>query len=126
MTYLPLAMAGIPPSVFLAHLQLGELFMFWIHTEAISTLGPLEYIFNTPSHHRVHHGRNPKYIDKNYAGVFIFWDRMFGTFEPEDPEEPVVYGLVHSVQSYNPFYLQYHHWVHMYHYAQSLPGACEV
>ena len=121
-TYVPLALSGIPPSVFLAHLQLGELYMFWIHTEVITKLGPLEYIINTPSHHRVHHGRNPKYIDKNYAGVFIIWDFIFGTFEPEDPNEPPAYGLVHPVASYNVFYLQYHHWVHMYNYAKSLPS----
>lgn len=119
---MPLALSGIPPSVFLAHLQLGELYMFWIHTEVITKLGPLEYIINTPSHHRVHHGRNPKYIDKNYAGVFIIWDFMFGTFEPEDPEDPPVYGLVHPVASYNVFYLQYHHWVYMWNYAKSLPS----
>ena len=76
-----MALSGIPPSIFLAHLQLGELYMFWIHNEIITTLGPLEYILNTPSHHRVHHGRNPKYIDKNYGGVFIIWDRIFGTFQ---------------------------------------------
>jgi alkylglycerol monooxygenase len=121
-TYVPLALSGIPPSIFLAHLQLGELYMFWLHTEVITTIGPLEYILNTPSHHRVHHGRNPKYIDKNYSGVFIIWDRLFGTFEAEDPDEPVVYGLVHPVESYNPFYLQYHHWLHMWRTAQTLPG----
>ncbi|KAI1280674.1 Alkylglycerol monooxygenase [Halotydeus destructor] len=108
LTYVPLALL-IPPPIFLAHLQLGELYMFWLHTEIVPKLGPLEYILNTPSHHRVHHGRNPKYIDKNYGGVFIFWDFLFGTFEPEDPQEPAVYGLVHPVASYNPFYLQFHH-----------------
>lgn len=120
----------IPPPIFLAHLQLGELYMFWLHTEVVPSLGPLEYVLNTPSHHRVHHGecrnyncqfplndlfatppgRNPKYIDKNYGGVLIIWDFMFGSFEPEDPDEPAVFGLVHPVQSYNPFYLQLHHW----------------
>ena len=101
--------------------------MLWVHTEVIQSLGPLEVFLNSPSHHRVHHGnrfqsyyflenklfilgRNRKYIDKNYAGILILWDRWFGTFQPEDPNEPVVYGLVHPVQSYNPFYLQFHHW----------------
>lgn len=96
--------------------------MFWLHTEVITTLGPLEYILNTPSHHRVHHARNPKYIDKNYSGVFIVWDRLFGTFQAEDPDEPVAYGLVHPVDSYNPFYMQAHHWIHMWKYAKTLPG----
>lgn len=83
--------------------------MIWIHTEIVSTLGPLEYILNTPSHHRVHHGRNPKYIDKNFGGVLIIWDRLFGTFQQEDEEEPVAYGLVHSIESYNTWHIQFHH-----------------
>ncbi|XP_053206897.1 alkylglycerol monooxygenase-like [Panonychus citri] len=112
-TYVPLALF-IPPPIFLAHLQLGELFMFWVHTEVIGKLGPLEYILNTPSHHRVHHARNPKYIDKNYAGVLIIWDRIFGTFQEEDEKEPVAYGLVHPVESYNPFYVQFHSWYFMF------------
>ncbi|XP_054162262.1 alkylglycerol monooxygenase-like [Oppia nitens] len=118
-TYVPLALSGIPPPIFLAHLQLGELYMLWLHTEVVQTLGPLELVLNSPSHHRVHHARNRKYVDKNYSGIFILWDRMFRTFEPEDPNEPVVYGLVKPVQSYNPFYLQIHHWItifkNMYH-----------
>ncbi|RWS31565.1 Alkylglycerol monooxygenase-like protein [Leptotrombidium deliense] len=121
LTYVPLALF-IPPSIFLAHLQLGELYMFWLHTEIIHKLGPLEYILNTPSHHRVHHGRNAKYIDKNFGGTFIIWDRIFGTFEPEDPEEPAVYGLVHPVQSYNPFYLQLHHWGAMWSKMRTMQG----
>ncbi|CAG2115585.1 unnamed protein product, partial [Medioppia subpectinata] len=108
--YLPLALF-IPPSIFLTHLQLSELYMIWIHTEVIDKLGPLEWVLNTPSHHRVHHGRNRKYIDKNYGGTLIIWDRLLGTFEPEDSAEPVAYGLVHPIQSYNPFYLQFHHMI---------------
>ncbi|XP_054156015.1 alkylglycerol monooxygenase-like [Oppia nitens] len=109
--YLPMALF-IPPSIFLTHLQLSEIYMIWIHTEAIGSLGPLEWLLNTPSHHRVHHGRNRPYIDKNYGGTLIIWDRLFGTFQSEDTVgEPVVYGLVHPVQSYNPFYLQFHHWI---------------
>jgi alkylglycerol monooxygenase len=101
---------------------MGELYMFWLHTEVIPKLGPLEYILNTPSHHRVHHGRNPKYIDKNYGGVFIFWDILFGTFEREDPNEPAVYGLVHPVQSYNPWYLQLHCWPGMLKRIRDIPS----
>ncbi|XP_074599430.1 alkylglycerol monooxygenase isoform X3 [Brevipalpus obovatus] len=121
-TYWPLALCGIPPPIFLAHLQLGELYMFWIHNEVIHKMGPLEYILNTPSHHRVHHARNPKYIDKNYAGVLIIWDRMFGTFMEEDPTEPVAYGLVHPVESYNPFYVQFHSWYFMFKKMYETPG----
>ena len=81
--YLPLAVLGFPPLVFLTAASLDTLYQFWIHTRLIGRLGPLEWIFNTPSHHRVHHGQNPQYIDRNHAGIFIIWDRMFGTFEPE-------------------------------------------
>lgn len=106
---MPLALF-IPPQVFLAHLQLSELFMAWLHTEVISTVGPLEYILNTPSHHRVHHSRNPEYIDKNYGGMLIIWDRIFGTFKAEDQNNPPVYGLVHPVDRFEPFYVQFHTW----------------
>ncbi|KAK6181312.1 hypothetical protein SNE40_009193 [Patella caerulea] len=96
--YLPLALF-IPPSVFLAHNELNILYQFWIHTQYIKSLGPLEYILNTPSHHRVHHGRNRYCIDKNYAGTLIIWDRIFGTFAPEDEE--VVYGLTHPLGTFD-------------------------
>ena len=121
-TYWPLALMGIPPSIFLAHLQLGELYMFWLHTEMVPKLGFLEYIFNTPSHHRVHHARNRQYIDKNYGGVFIFWDFLFDSFKAEDPEDPPVYGLVHPVQSFNPIYLQLHHWATIFRRIRDTPG----
>lgn len=78
------------------------LYQFWIHTEAVSNLGPLEYILNTPSHHRVHHGRNPYCIDKNYAGVLIIWDRLFGTFAAERENEPIAYGLIHPINTFDP------------------------
>ena len=89
--YLPLALLGFPPSWFAAIMSFNLLYQFWIHTRTIKTLGPLEWVLNTPSHHRVHHARNPKYLDRNYAGTLIIWDRMFGTFQAEE-EEPV-YGL---------------------------------
>ncbi|XP_076351490.1 alkylglycerol monooxygenase-like [Tachypleus tridentatus] len=111
MFYLPLAL-GIPPSVFLIHQQFNLIYQFWIHTELIRNLGPLEYILNTPRHHRVHHGRNRYCIDKNYAGTFIIWDRIFGTFECE--EEEVVYGATHPVTTFDPFYLQLGHFTHIF------------
>ncbi|XP_059322921.1 alkylglycerol monooxygenase isoform X2 [Ammospiza nelsoni] len=103
MLNLPMALF-IPPSVFAVHLQFNLLYQFWIHTELITKLGPLEWILNTPSHHRVHHGRNPYCIDKNYGGTLIIWDRIFGTFEAEDAK--VVYGLTHPVNSFDPIMLQ--------------------
>ncbi|CAI8054679.1 Alkylglycerol monooxygenase [Geodia barretti] len=103
--YLPLALF-LPPSLYFTHKQFNLLYQFWIHTEVVDRLGVLEWVLNTPSHHRVHHGRNPYCIDCNYAGVLIIWDRMFGTFQPELREEKVVYGLVHPLSSWNPFWAQ--------------------
>lgn len=97
--YLPLAVVGVPPATFFLCSSLNTLYQFWIHTRLIGRLGPLEWVLNTPSHHRVHHGINPRYIDKNHAGVFIVWDRLFGTFAPE-AEEPV-YGTVGGFRSAN-------------------------
>uniref|UniRef100_A0AC35G608 Fatty acid hydroxylase domain-containing protein n=1 Tax=Panagrolaimus sp. PS1159 TaxID=55785 RepID=A0AC35G608_9BILA len=96
-----------PPPLFLAHKYLNTLYQFWIHTEVIPKLGPLEYILNTPSHHRVHHGRNPYCIDKNYAGVLIIWDKIFGTFELERDAEKPVYGLITNVKSFDALWLQF-------------------
>lgn len=109
--YLPLALVGVPPAVFLAAATLDTLYQFWIHTRAVGKLGPLEWVFNTPSHHRVHHGINPSYIDKNYAGIFIVWDRLFGTFQ-EEREEPA-YGTVKPLQSWNPLWANLEQWVHI-------------
>jgi len=110
MFYLPMAFF-VPPAIFVVHLQLNLLYQFWIHTETVGRLpAPIEYIFNTASHHRVHHGRNRYCIDKNYAGVLIIWDRMFGTFVPEDDNDEIAYGLVHPLNSWDPFFTQFHHW----------------
>lgn len=119
--YIPLAFI-LPPSHFLIHKQLNTLYQFWIHTECIKTLGPLEYILNTPSHHRVHHGRNRYCIDKNYAGVLIIFDRMFGTFEAERSEEKVAYGLVHPINSWSPLWVQICIYYNIFKRAWSIPG----
>lgn len=103
--YLPLAF-GVPPSLFVTHQQFNLLYQFWIHTRAVKTLGPLEFIFNTPKHHRVHHGSNLYCLDKNYGGVLIIWDRMFGTFADEREKEEIIYGLVFNQPSFNPLHLQ--------------------
>lgn len=106
--YLPLAFAGFEPVMFLTVSAFNTLYQFWIHTRAINRMGPLEWLFNTPSHHRVHHGSNPKYIDKNHAGTLIIWDRMFGTFQKE--EEVVVYGITKPLASWNPVWANIHYW----------------
>ncbi len=95
-----LALAGIRPEVVGTARGVNLLYQYWIHTDAIGKLGPFEKVFNTASHHRVHHGVNRQYLDRNHGSILIIWDRLFGTFEPE--EEPVVYGLTKNVDSFNP------------------------
>jgi sterol desaturase/sphingolipid hydroxylase (fatty acid hydroxylase superfamily) len=105
--FLPLAVLGFDPKILAVVAGIDILYQFWIHTQLIGKLGPLEWVLNTPSHHRVHHGANPQYIDKNYAGVFIIWDRLFGTFEEE--KEPVVYGITTPLNSWNPAWANVHY-----------------
>lgn len=114
--YLPLAFVGFSPLMFLTLSSFNTLYQFWIHTRAIKSLGFLEYILNTPAHHRVHHGSNPKYIDKNHAGTLIIWDRMFGTFQQE--EEEVYYGITTPLASWNPVWANVHYWVELYNTAK--------
>jgi hypothetical protein len=105
--YLPLAVVGVPPRMFVTAYALNLIYQFWIHTREIDKLSaPLELVMNTPSHHRVHHGVNPKYQDRNYAGVFIVWDRLFGSFQPEE-EEPV-YGITKPLASWSPLWANVH------------------
>lgn len=107
--YLPLAFLGFSPLMIVTVGAVNTLYQFWIHTKAIKKLpAPIEFIFNTPSHHRVHHGTNPQYIDKNHAGSLIIWDRMFGTFIEE--KEEVVYGITNPLNSFNPFRANFHYW----------------
>lgn len=107
--FLPVIMMSFDPIVFIIIHQIEVLYQFWIHTELIRKLPkPIEYIFVTPSHHRVHHAVNDDYIDKNYGSTFIIWDRMFGTFQEE--KEQAIYGITKPVNSYNPVYLVFHAW----------------
>jgi sterol desaturase/sphingolipid hydroxylase (fatty acid hydroxylase superfamily) len=101
---LPLAFLGVPPVAYLTAEALSTLYQFWIHTELIGKLGPLEQVINTPSHHRVHHARNPRYLDRNYGAVLIIWDRLFGTFVPEG-ERPT-YGITKPFRSFNALWAQ--------------------
>uniref|UniRef100_A0A8D2Q955 Alkylglycerol monooxygenase n=1 Tax=Varanus komodoensis TaxID=61221 RepID=A0A8D2Q955_VARKO len=117
--YLPMALF-IPPSVYAVHIQFNLLYQFWIHTEVINNLGPLEFILNTPSHHRVHHGRNPYCIDKNYGGTLIIWDRMFGTFVAE--KDKIKYGLTHPINTFEPFKIQFHHLIYIWKTFWNTPG----
>ncbi|MCB1041897.1 MAG: sterol desaturase family protein [Acidobacteria bacterium] len=115
--YWPLAWIGFPPGMFLALSAANTLYQFWIHTQAIDRMGPFEWLFNTPSHHRVHHGRNPIYIDRNHGGTLIIWDRLFGTFQKET--EPVVYGITTPLASWNPLWANFHYWVELWQSART-------
>lgn len=117
--YLPLAFL-LPPSHAIVHKEFNTLYQFWIHTELVTNLGPLEYVLNTASHHRVHHGANRYCLDKNYAGVLIIWDRMFGTFEAERSDPPLVYGLVDAPQFWNPLRHQFFYYGNVWEKAISM------
>ncbi len=108
--YFPMYLAGVPVEVVITVGSLNLIYQFWVHTEHVRTLGPLEWIMITPSNHRVHHARNPDYIDRNYGGVFIIWDRLFGTFQAELPEQPCVYGITRGLKSWNPIWANFHVW----------------
>ncbi len=108
---LPIALLGFETMDFVLMSAFNTLYQFWIHTETIGKMGWFEYLFNTPSHHRVHHGRNPKYIDKNHAGSLIIWDKMFGTFQKE--EEKPTYGITKPINSWNAAYANVSHYVEM-------------
>lgn len=110
--YVPIMLLGFAPWMFALMHGFNLIYQFWIHTKVIRRLGPLEYVLNTPSHHRVHHGVNNPYLDKNYAGVLIIWDRLFGSFV-EEAEEPR-YGIIKPLKSYNPLWVNLHAWWEMY------------
>lgn len=99
--FLPMALLGFHPLLIITTQSISLIYQFFLHTEAVGRLGAVEWVMNTPSHHRAHHGRNPQYIDINYAGIFIIWDRMFGTFVPEN--EKVQFGLTKDMPDHNPF-----------------------
>jgi sterol desaturase/sphingolipid hydroxylase (fatty acid hydroxylase superfamily) len=111
--WLPLVIIGFPPPMVFLFSGISLVYQFWIHTEAIGRLGPVEWVFNTPSHHRVHHASNPRYLDANYAGVLIIWDRLFGTFVPERDDEKPVYGVISNLGSFNPLRIATHEWISM-------------
>ena len=108
--YLPSFFIGVPAEVFFVSGALNLVYQYWVHTQLIGKLGWFESIFVTPSHHRVHHGQNEIYIDKNHGGVFILWDKMFGSFQEELDSEKVVYGVRRPVNSFNPIWANFHTW----------------
>lgn len=103
----PLAFVGVAPWMIMVAAGINLIYQFWIHTEVIGRMPRwFEWVFNTPSHHRVHHGANAEYLDRNYGGILIVWDRLFRSFEPERAK--VVYGLTKNITSYNPFVIAFH------------------
>ena len=110
--FMVLPLVGFDPTIIAVAGVVSTLWGIVGHTQIVGKLGPLEWIFNTPSHHRVHHGANSQYIDKNYGNLLIIWDRLFGTFEPED--EPVKFGLVRNVNTFNPTKITFMGWIDIF------------
>jgi sterol desaturase/sphingolipid hydroxylase (fatty acid hydroxylase superfamily) len=125
-TKLPLFWIGFPPAMVFLFSGFSLVYQFWIHTEQIKRMGPLEWVLNTPSHHRVHHATNPRYLDANYAGVLIIWDRLFGTFIAERDEEPCAYGVVSNLGTFNPLRIAFHEWGGMVRDVASARGMKDV
>jgi sterol desaturase/sphingolipid hydroxylase (fatty acid hydroxylase superfamily) len=110
----PLILLGFHPAMIAIAGGFNLIYQFWIHTEAIDRMPRwFEAVMNTPSHHRVHHATNPRYLDRNYAGVFIIWDKMFGTFEAETDEETIRYGIIKQLGSFNLLWAVFHEWIGM-------------
>ncbi|MFM0519464.1 MULTISPECIES: sterol desaturase family protein [Caballeronia] len=109
--FTPLVWFGVKPDVVLAVVSINLLYQFWLHATWIPKLGWLEYVFNTPSAHRVHHASNATYLDANFGGVLVIFDRLFGTYVEERADEPCVYGLTTPVTSHNPIVVEMQHWV---------------
>ena len=113
--WLWLPLVGFHPGMILFQMGISLLYQFWIHTEAIDKMPKwFEAVFNTPSHHRVHHGSNPIYLDRNHAGILIIWDKMFGTFQLELKEEKVTYGLVSNINTFNPIIIAFKEWIALF------------
>jgi sterol desaturase/sphingolipid hydroxylase (fatty acid hydroxylase superfamily) len=125
--WIPLAFLGFPPAMILAQQGFNLFYQFWIHTESIDRMPRwFEFLFNTPSHHRVHHAANARYLDRNYAGVLMVWDRIFGTYVPEDPAEPPHYGIVKNITTFNPIRIAFHEWLAIVHDLLTARSAREV
>lgn len=120
---LPLVLLGFPVPMLLFASGVNLIYQFWIHTEAIDRMPRwFEAFFNTPSHHRVHHATNPRYLDRNYAGMLIIWDRMFGTFEAERDDDRPRYGIIKNLGSFNLLWAAFHEWIGMAKDVATVPG----
>ncbi|MCU4118587.1 sterol desaturase family protein [Variovorax sp. N23] len=108
--FTPLVWLGFPPNAVLASVALNLLYQFWLHAPWMPRLGPLEWVLNTPTHHKVHHASNTEYLDCNYGGVLIVFDRLFGTFVDERADVPIRYGLTTPLRTHNPLRIAFHEW----------------
>lgn len=114
--YFLLPILGFHPIMIFTQMSINLIFQFWVHTKLIKKLPwPIEFLFNTPSHHRVHHASNPIYLDRNHAGTLIIWDRLFGTFQEELDEVPVVYGITENIKTFNPFKIASLEFFHLFY-----------
>lgn len=120
--FTPLVWIGFPIQAVAAAIALNLLYQFWIHAPWIPKLGPLEWVLNTPTHHKVHHGSNPEYLDANYGGVLIIFDRLFGSFCEHREDIPIRYGLTEPLYSHNPIYIALHGWVELWKAQQPIQG----
>ncbi len=124
---LPLALLGFHPAMLATCAGLNLIYQFWIHTEAIGRCPRwFEWVMNTPSHHRVHHATNPRYLDRNFAGVFIIWDRLFGSFTSERDDEPVRYGIIKQLGSFNLLWSVFHEWIAIAHDVWRAPWSAKL
>ncbi|ODS13226.1 sterol desaturase family protein [Pseudoalteromonas tetraodonis] len=127
--WLPMILIGFEPVIVFAVVALNLAYQFFVHTQIVGKLGWFESVFNTPSHHRVHHAINKSYLDKNFAGVLIIWDKLFGTFVEEDKNQPCKYGIVGQLNSNNPLLITFHQWAHLFksaYKAKGLKAKCKV
>ncbi len=120
--WLWLPLVGFHPIQILAMMSISLIYQYFLHTEIVNKLGVLEWVFNTPSHHRVHHASNIRYLDRNHAGILIIWDRLFGTFEPEREEEKAVYGITKNIHTYNPLEIATHEYKALWEDVKRAPG----
>lgn len=113
---------GFHPLMVITAMTISLIYQFFLHTEVVRKLPkPLEFIFNTPSHHRVHHAKNVRYLDRNHAGILIIWDRLLGTYELEREEETVIYGITTDIHTNNPLRIATHEYVHLWHDVRRAP-----
>jgi sterol desaturase/sphingolipid hydroxylase (fatty acid hydroxylase superfamily) len=120
--WLPLPLLGFSPKLILMQMAISLIYQFFIHTQLVGKLGPLEWFMNTPSHHRVHHAINVRYLDKNHAGIFIIWDRLFGSFEAERDDDVPVYGITKNLDSFALLHVAFHEWAAIARDVRKAPG----